>query len=180
MASLTATHPGRLRVRRRGARRSRREQKACAGAFGSRAGLRPTAPVRKVRRAGLLARSHLLALTRAVRARTSETHAALTPRNSPGVSRATTRAPRLLRATDQQGALSLAGVLASSANRSGWLHHLLSGRSLQFPVAGVSDLDAWGRCWLLLCSATCMTTILLHFALVLFVAIVFYFGFGLF
>lgn len=66
-AAVTVTHPRRLRARLRGARRSRSGQKAGARAFGSRARLRPAAPVRKGR-AGLLARFHLLAPSGAVRA----------------------------------------------------------------------------------------------------------------
>lgn len=95
--AVTVTHPRHLGVAAaRVAPMSRRGHKAGPGACGSRAWLRPTAAgcedaESRPSRVVPPPRAH------ASRAHTAEQPANLTPPNSPGISRATVGAPRLLR-----------------------------------------------------------------------------------
>lgn len=137
-AAVPVTHPGRLRAQRRGARRSRRGQKVLVSVFGSRARLRPTAPVMESgRRVFPPPRAHRSP------ARTSEPSLPGTLPASPG-QRPEHRTPE--RDGPTRNAL-IGWSVALSANRSGCLSHLLSGPTSRF-IEGCVCLARTSGSWL--------------------------------
>lgn len=146
-AAVPVTHPGGLWAQRRGAGRSRGGQKARVSAFGSRARLRPTAPVMKCGR-------RVLPPPRAHRspARTSEPSLPGTLPASPGQ-----RPEHRTLERDGPTRNALIGWSVSlSANRSGHLSHLLSGPTSRF-LEGCVWRARREAGWLLLHSATYRT-----------------------
>lgn len=176
-AAVTGTHSGRLRARLRGARKSRRGQKARARVFGSRARLRPTAPVRKGR-AGLLARFHLLAPSGAVRAPRRHTQPSLPGTRPASPGQRPEHPDSCARRTNKEHPHWL-----ECSNRSGRLRPLLSGRTHGFPVRCGPDF-APVRMQLAAADCCCAPlpaglNVLFYFALVFVVvvaAVVFYFA----